>query len=352
MSSAFLTQPIAQVMSMKNISPGHPVYLLEMPDDSFLIIKNDNATASSMQNNLNTMAAVSPKSGGSVLTDAEMKAVINYVVLEKEYAAKNLKPINPDITLFENHMRAHGTWFKMEGVPGFTDIKSALEDLKNNGNYQGVRAIGKALNAPDGFETLGQVIAADFFNQNRDRFFPNTSAGAVEGGQNPTTMGRFRVVANYGNIMISVDKKKNRTLALDKFLSKIGRDRKKERTVLGLDSYDPSTFMYMDMTKTVAQIEAVGGSPWDGRFLCANGAALQRREELCDDIFNDLDELLGPWKKSKLSLSKKRLEKDGGRRMRIGIEEGGEKIMKYLQLQISQGNAPAGIRDRLAVMSA
>ena len=352
MSSAFLTQPIAQVMSMKNISAGHPVYLLEMPDDSFLIIKNDSGTASAIQNNLNTMAAVSAKSGGSVLADAEMKAVINYVVLEKEYAAKNLKPINPDITMFENHMRAHGTWFKMENVPGFTDLKSAVQDLQNNGNYQGVRAIGKALNAPDGFETLGQVIAADFFNQNRDRFYPNSSAGATDGGQNPTTGGRFRVVQNYGNIMISVDKKKNRTLALDKFLSKIGRDRKKERTVLGLDSYDPSTAVYMDMSKTVAQIENAGGDPWDGKFLRANPKDNQRREELCDDIFTDLDELLGPWKKSKLSLSKKRLDKDGGRRLRIGVEEGSEKIMKHLNLQIAQGNAPVGIRDRLAVMSA
>ena len=328
-----MQQPIDDVSGVKLLAgTDHPVFLLQMPDDSGLVIKREESRdPAQLKNNMSLMRAVSGAGAGKVLNPGELTVIDDYLLRCQIYAQSMQQTEDVSVAELRRQRTApKQAWHKMAEAPGLIDVKQALVQLQAQ-NKQGVRMISAALNAQGGFETLGRIVAVDLFTGNMDRFDVNEAEGERAACYNPMTKEKFRVMQNLGNVMVSVQKK--------------------DRIVLGLDSYDPSSG-YNDMSKDIGHLEDNNFSnlAWSGRLLSPKENA--RLKGFCKDIYADLEEAFGPRNRKFAFLNQKRLDPRGPQRLLTGVEEGRKLVITKVQKLAGKMSAGtnAGLQSRLLII--
>lgn len=331
MASRYLTEPFDAVFAVKGLAPKHPVFALVLADDSGVVIKQDSPNkqggAEGLKHNLSIMKTVSPQAAGKMLVPSEVQAIKDYVVRSKQYITKLKQQPDKDLEELEHYIGQYQNWYKMAEAPGLIDLATALSQARaaTNASKRGIRDIAQALNAPGGFETLGRIVAADLYNVNSDRFYLNENFGSRDGAHDETLGQRYRVLQNIGNVMVTVQKK--------------------DRIVLGLDSYDP-TSDYHDIHQ---QIDAADAGWW-GSLLST--AKRPRLGNFCQDIFLDLEEALGPRNRKFSFLNQKRLDPRGAQRIYDGTQQGRamiiEKVIKLAGKMAAGTNS--GLQSRLLII--
>ncbi len=156
------------IKTITSISPGRPVFLVVGSDNSHLVLKQEITTQAHDPVNLKfankAMKAVSPAANSKVLTSMEVAALRSTVQLETDVAQMTFRPVPPDILYLGQVLLQGGAWFKMDKADGIIDLQRAVTKAIQNQDKSGVRQIAAALSAPNGLESLGRILAADFFN--------------------------------------------------------------------------------------------------------------------------------------------------------------------------------------------
>jgi hypothetical protein len=315
--------------AVKVLAQGHPVYPLRAIDNSTLVIKREDAVGAKLdlKHNLMAMRSAVGTETGKPLSSSEIDTLRDFC---QEWADLVVltgvqEPI--DVGRLRHDLGQGGTWYKMNEAPGVMDLKQAIQSLIANGDKTGIKTIAKALVASGGLEALGRVIAADLYNNNTDRFVSDGLGGA----QNPRTLTRFIVIQNIGNILLMIENGKLKPS--------------------GLDSFE-SASIYNDVTQTIAAIEAndanMGGG-WTGRKLAAGQAAW--RVQFCRDVVTDLEDSWGPRNRKIKFASTARLPGNAATRIGKGLDTGIQNIVAHVRFQANKANAPAGLADRLRILT-
>lgn len=319
------------IKAITSLSPGRPVFLVLGTDNSHVVIKQEITTQAHDPVNLKfankAMKAVSPATQSKVLTNMELTALQLIVQLETDVAQMTFKPIPPDIVYLNQVLLQGGAWFKMDKADGIVDLQGAVTKATQNQDKSGVRQIAAALSAPNGLESLGKILAADFFNGNTDRFDVQNNGNGGTGNPNPRG-GNFQVLINLGNVLFSTQ---NGALQ-----------------ALGLDAYEAlGTFRHLD--QTVAVLENNSGEQWSGRRLAANQA--QWRLQFATLCIADLEAALGPRNRKVVWGKTNRLPNNAAQRLANGIDLGITDLQNKLGPWRNKVNCPAGLLDRLNVLN-
>jgi hypothetical protein len=190
----------------------------------------------------------------------------------------------------------------------------AFGDLQETGPLQ---SFISALIAPKGLEGLGQMIAADAFNGNVDRF--NFFAKPLSGKFGPHSVD-LRVLVNPGNIIQS---------------------RTQSGVVVSLLDYVDPGSQYRDQSVSLQENEnRVRGSfgDWPGRYMVKKVLRLDCSEKVVAD-FEDI------FKPNKTFFSKPKLGKNAVKRVAFGMWFGTNKIVESLKPKL--GKLPKGMQDRV-----
>ncbi|MEZ0227761.1 MAG: hypothetical protein ACAI25_03995 [Planctomycetota bacterium] len=311
------------------------VFLLVGPADEKLVIKTDANISDAGVKSANTVVkAIDKNVKVKVLDAAEKKALVDWVTdweaeeawfkkeMGKEYRADEKDAV--ESLKFSVNYKGPEPWFKMAALE-LKDLDGALKK-RLDGDKSEMKAFIKTLTAKGGLEKLGQVIAADMFNGNTDRFLPVWAFGVGQAGAGKTIGKKhfaFKTLVNLGNVFIAS--------------TKAGLE------VSALDFVDPGS-QFKDITQPLAAAEATAKYPWTGKALSDK----KLREAFAADIAADLELVVNP-KKSKLSPFTK-LGKDAASRLSAGMVTGAQAIKKKLEAKYKAPMA-AGIKERYDLMA-
>ena len=304
----------SSIFSIKGLSPGHPVYLLEgWTHGTGLVVKlESNAPAKHVKSNAMIMHAVSPGATAVPLKPAELQALSAWCAANTDSAAA--APLTGDL-------RQTGTWIKMNAAQNLLDLSGAAGKAAT-GDKTDVRLIAKTLNAPGGLEALGAIIAADAFNSNNDRFAFDGNGGQ-RWPKNPPGPS-LQCLANVGNVFIAS--------------SSSGAMKP-----IGLDTWDPGS-QHKNLRDKLDESLA----RWPGRML--GDAAKQDRVNFASMVVGDLETVLGPRNRNfiaKALVGTNRLGPNSEARVVTGIEQGAKKIRDYLKQRYATHKLPVGLSHRL-----
>ena len=181
--------------------------------------------------------------------------------------------------------------------------------------------MAEAVKTTGGLETLGEVIAADLFNANNDRF-----AYDGQGSKNPNLPVRFLAIWNEGNVLIAIDGN--------------GRGRP-----IGLDSFDPTSNPVYPHNKVITAADN-----WPGMMLATNQA--NQRRTFAGNVIHDLELALGPRNRKVLFGSTTRLGKNRKNRLLAGLDRGTARIKTTLQRQRNAPgpNLPVSVSSRMTLL--
>jgi hypothetical protein len=183
-----------------------------------------------------------------------------------------------------------------------------------------LKAFTATLNAKDGLERLGTIIAVDLFNMNQDRFWPDAPQTEQIGGFEF----HFRCLRNIGNVFrIDTGDGSSEVGALDFIFRKEG---------------------FTDINKPLAECERAGG-PWGGRIL----ADKARRLAFAKDVAHDLERALNPLNGG-FGL-KTKLHSDAANRISAGMVTRARVIWGKLQMKYHPNNWTAGTSERQAILA-
>jgi len=302
------------------------VWLLVGFNNDKVVIKKDAVFAPQIKSSSPAIKAIAPNSKLKILTPAENNALMSYVTnyeeWAREYEAMGAILDPEEDQAVKDLKEALGPNFrepfvKME-AQNVTDIEKALEQ-RAAGNKTNLRAFTATLNGPGGWERLGQIVAADMFNGNRDRFYPNLGRALDFRGH---TL-KMHVLVNPGNVF-RVDATHG---------SQVG----------ALDFVDPNCF-FKDINEPLAVGEQRTGKKWPGRLL----ANKSDRKRLADEIVHDLELVLNP-RKSMFSL-KTKLKSGAADRLVTGMIEGAKQIKTKLEAKYNPNRWTQGTTDRYKIL--
>src|SRR5262245_48534959 len=306
-------------------SQGHPVYVLHGVNLTRLVIKQEmtlmalrSGQKEAMRANLNLMHAVDADAHIVLLNANELQEVRAFVQHEQVVANAVGGALSPVLQNLSSALGGGGKWVKMD----FKRMRN-LEDAGDDrvaGNKAGVRYFAAALNATGGLEKLGEVLAADLFNDNQDRF-------SVEGGTafNHTNL---QYLVNVGNVLLSSGKPS------------------------GLDSWDPGGLTRQTRLR-LANLDPT--NKWGGRLLSAAGSVTVNgnvitRDAFATGVIADLEVVLGPRKRKIPALMRThRLEKHAKTRLLTGLTNGSAKIHGHLK-GIGFNQLPVLIQDKVTAL--
>ncbi|HCT59218.1 MAG TPA: hypothetical protein DGD08_18610 [Gemmatimonas aurantiaca] len=310
---------LEHLRAIVRLSPGRPVFLATATDGSEVVLKQEVLQHAGEKENLKfalkVMKTGSDSAKGKILTDTEVRALQDYIDTY-EYIADVLgKELDPDKKALKTCLdEQNGAWFKMDKGDGVVDMKGARERAAA-GDKSGIRDIAAALNATDGLESLGRIVACDLWNGNADRFSPHG-----------TGRSDLIVTTNVSNVLLSVQ---NGNLK-----------------PIGLDAYE-AMGAYRDMRQTLDNLEF--GDYWSGRLLgTAQSGPLT---QFCKQIVEDLETMLGPRNRKNLLGRKKRLVSNAVNRLKHGIVSGALPIKAKMRQVAGKPNPPAGLIDRLTALN-
>ncbi|MEN8150234.1 MAG: hypothetical protein ABFS86_10450 [Planctomycetota bacterium] len=322
-----LNSPInaADIYTAKALAPGHPVFKLDGFGDDRGKIDSVVVKLETNQSSANVQAAA------MIMT-----------VVDRNARTEALKPLEvgqlklwaqggevPDVDAFQTaldlarQLEIPGAWVKMD-VKRLTMLDGAVKKRLDpaNPDKADVRLIARALKKHGGLEKLGEIIAADLFNGNTDRFGPPFE---LQPGRGPGGI-PLDAIYNVGNVFVACDGK--------------GRG-----SPIGLDNYDPAS-EWKDLNNG-----DIDPNRWGGMLLHPRRKA--DREQYAGLIVSDLEALLGP-RNRKFSLSSKnRLGSGRKRRIRNGMGSGAKKLKRALQRwqrTSPSGRLKAGVTAKMAAL--
>lgn len=289
-----------------------PVWLLKGDRNSSLVVKAESVgttNAEVVRQAMKIMGIVSPQARMKIMLPSEVnefRSYVKYLRLVDDHEDQEWSyQLNFIQTNLDNSMRA---WMKME-----TLRLTSFED----GNDAASKKIGKVLNAPDGLEDMGKIIAADLFNGNNDRFnfldLNNTSAGVNWGVKRK----QLHYLTNPGNFMIH-------------------ESGNGEAKLLGMDPFDRST--------RIGGLDSPVGQNWGyGIFHPQRrGTEVPNIAERCA---YDLKKVVG---KTTGMIVRARLDGNAARRIAAGMLQGAGLIEGYFKQKYQSRNVvrPNGLASR------
>ena len=358
---------LKDIVGLSKLDNVRAVYLLAGSAGSKIVIKRDKASSigrsnfgnsendpRSMRHTFRTMKAVDAKTASKQLSKREMEN-IKHFAREIKVGSKNLNPYayhDSETTKIADKLlmdlKAPGVvWMKTDFFQGLVDLEAAAGKARSQSRDKaGVRAFAAALSAKGGLEKLGQIIAADAFNGNTDRFeLKKYSADEYKNAVKENTLPQltklydvdkkrfcdcetWRLV-NAGNVAICLQ---------DNIVKPVGIDPWSGSSALrNLESgNDPDTFD--DIVK------------WSGVML--KDDQQQYRSDLGIDIADDLERLLGPRNRKLGFLSTNRLPRDAAARIALGIEQGAKILKSTLVPKVRRDSKgmPKGILKRMELL--
>lgn len=296
------------------------VYLLQGTDGSEVVIKIDAVSATQIKATTLAVKAVDPANKMKILTATERQELTNYC----QYVADIDEYFNEIglVSRVESQMAAVAMLKQSLTFPDpfakmakqtVHNIEDAAKE-RGKGNKDLMRGFVAGLKANGGLEGLGQVVAVDLFNNNRDRFAPDSHTTPKIG---PFTF-NLRAIVNLGNVMMIDTGAGFKPTALDY----ADPNAKFRSPAAALDSFEDDD------------------DKWTGRLL-ANSA---RRKAFAADIVHDLESLFNP-KKSKFSL-KTKLGRDATDRVNAGMVQGTRAICQYLNARSKVKNITPALLSR------
>lgn len=296
------------IVSIRELSPGQPVWLLEGEQDSTIVIKCESKgdkTSSSLSNVFEVMSIVSPGTRKTkLLVNSELAALKKWITM-LQLAGDGLDEAEARIILAIKSSLDHPqrSFLKMETMQLIT---------LQHGNDRALKKIRKVLNGPRGLEDMGRIIAADMFNGNNDRFYfgePSNLASGIEWGANKK---QLIYLINPGNFMVREDGDQAELVGMDAYCN---------NSVIELSKEVPNNWIYsifhpdtrVESVKTVAKRCA-----HDLKTVTANSIGLNR------------------------------LGRHAARRVAAGMIEGADAIEQYFKLKFGHQGAkvPNGLPSR------
>jgi hypothetical protein len=320
-----ISSPIiyTDIFNIVALSAGHPVFKLEgWGDDNgnldAIVIKQetgagDNFNRRDVRVQTGLMTRVDRGSNSIVLKREEIEQLKMYADGGSVADSEGLKAANE----LKRQLGIQGVWIKMD-LKHLVGMDSALKH-RMQGDKTDVRLIAAALKKPGGLEKLGQIIAVDLFNGNKDRFIYSKAAG----GKHPDLPERFKAISNLGNVLIALD----------------GNGR---GTPSGLDSYDPSNY-HNDLRMPVGP-----NDDWAGMLLAKGWD--QQRQTFAGNVIFDLEMVLGPRNRKIAFASKNRLGSNRKQRLLNGMLSGMKIIQRTLLPARNRPNFPVGLATRMSLL--
>lgn len=311
-----VTYPIQynDLFDFSALSKGHPVWLVTGDCGSALVIKGDVMTESStVDQALQIMNLMSPSGRTTQLTTAELGALVRYTSELRKLNAGEDPTLDEAILFFQSLAAKPMYKFTKMDVLKLTTLGSSNRELSDK---NAIKLIAKAANAPGGLEDLGEIIGADMWNCNYDRFsfidIDNPGTITVNGV-------KMNHLINLGNIMV--------------------HEMAGEYRFVGLDALDP-TSNNLDFSKQYVI------NKWGFRWFDRRVPTFRENVQCIGDrCASDLKYALG--KKSGL-LKQYRLKSGGGARIAKGLMNAVVNIERHLKGMYGPAlrNAPKSIRDR------
>lgn len=301
------------------------VWLLTSITGEKLVIKVD-ANQSDQIKDANRIAKIiDPSAKMKVLSKLEVFALKRYIVYFNDLVAYF------DSLNLTNHPLSHIDKSAIKNLKERVDeldkfpepfVKMAAMDLLNledaaiqrsKGNKEMVKDFASTLKTQGGLEKLGQVVAADMFNDNTDRFYPNYNQQQKFGSYSIV----LKACVNPGNVMLALNDNSGPKVTI-------------------LDFADPNS--KLKTFNTALNDDAKGFSTMVDKRL---------RKQFAKDIIFDLESILHP-KKSKYSL-KTKLGSNASSRIEKGMRDGMKLIKSSLAAKYP-GGLPGKLSERVTKM--
>ena len=207
-----------------------------------------------------------------------------------------------------------------------------------------MRRFLKTLRAPDGLESLGEVLAVYAFSGNKDRCNPVRYKN--QGGSSVKFTGhqdfRLRYVKNVGNLMIL--------------------EKNKARTITGMDFCDNSSMLLHAEKSLTEQTQFDGTSDMSGsEFWGRNIAEPAKRQKFAEGVVADLETIFnsfgGHGMKRKdfwgrTSSDQSALGSNAAQRLEKGMIKGARKLVKYIEERETKKTYPPSFLERKAIYKA
>ncbi|MBL7997205.1 MAG: hypothetical protein JNL32_01080 [Candidatus Kapabacteria bacterium] len=330
--------PTQTIQQIRQLSQGHPVYLVSVPNDNFVVKMENTTSGKNLRQPLEIMNVIDPSAFTRVLNKEELMGLRNWLqshandveeftpgyMLDKLKGA--LKPPMPTPNGIM-HMQEN-VWIVMHAQKNLRDIDGAW-NKRLQGDKSGVKEIAAILNKPGSLEKLGEIIAADAFNNNNDRINLESIINPHKDNHGKileTSEGKIvlKCIQNPGNFFFG--------------------ERGSTSVVLGLDSFDPNNlFRNFDVFLTTND-----GFYYAGVILHENSGA--QRKLLCENVVSDIETLLGPRNRKIIFASKKRLPSDAASKISAGIRSGATKIFNHIKLKYKGKPISPAFQQRLNVL--
>jgi hypothetical protein len=313
------------------------VFLLHGHGADSIVIKYENMEAGQIKSARPAIKAISPSTKLKFLKTDEIQALNSFVAdfqrTAQGFAEAGMPLDKKDLALIKglkskldysqgigrpkNIDAAQRPWYKMALV-NVTDLHGVLEQ-SIEGDKSDLKAFIATLNAKDGLEGLGRILAVDLYIMNSDRFWPQAGTQQQLGG----ITFEFRCLRNLKNVFrIETDNGGSEVGAMDFIFHADG---------------------YTDVHKPLAECER--SKPWGGRTLASKAL----REFYAKDVAHDLELVFNP-RRGNHGL-KTKLKSDAASRISAGMVSGAQLIWGKQQMKYHPNGWTAGTSDRQAILA-
>jgi hypothetical protein len=332
----------AEIYSFKELKPGK-VFLLNGHQGDQLVVKNEYTGVGGMapvKPSNTVMKVVDPRVKMKVLENGEVEALRSYAT-ELKTALSSLRGAakrgpNVDIDKAVNGLwtaisqAGPGIWMKMS-MQQVQDLDHAVINALEVNSASALDPFITALTNKGGLEKLGEIVAADAFIGNTDRFETfrtETRQMSFPAGGKMYPF-QFRALGNVGNVFIALDEAGN-------------------YTPFPLDFFDPNgPFQRFERLEAT---EANRGA-WPGRVLVTR----ELRLNYARNIVADLENLLSLGRPAMIlnRFEWTKLGRDASERMEKGMADATERIQARMQEKMAGKVAyfPDALMDRCRVLS-
>lgn len=258
---------------------------------------------------IDTLAATRPLGPNELL---ELRSYARSLLEDEQFFAGiggyNVGINQPVIqSIADTILTAPGQWTKIEKLR-VLDLDASLQQKCAQNNGTAHLKFVTALTGPGGLEMIGEIVAADLFMGNGDRFDFRFDTGDTKRYGNITL--NFKRLINVGNIMIAIDPKLE------------GKGGEGYRPVM-LDYLDPNSPVVSTLKNfPKTRLKDIDTRNWPGAAILPSW---ERRQEAAEEVAHDLLVCADPFGENK-GLFKH----VGDIRVLAGIDSGIQKIVKHL----------------------
>jgi hypothetical protein len=323
------TDDIAGIDSLKS----NKVFLLRGVADDDIVVKLEGKDITDRRPLANSvMKAIDPQARVKTLEMSELQAIKDFVESYSDYVeALHLVPLSEKAVkeLKQNFGYAEYSnpayWTKMEKLQ-LRNLDSTLSIPNDADRDTALDQFAKALSRNNGLAKLGEVVAADAFIGNTDRFM---ASGGVPPYLGPVTSQgykyniKLKCLQNVGNVFIALNPESGK--------------------------YQPSPVDYIDPHTCWEKFQPLGPSEaangqWPGRALLTK----EKRVEYAEKIVEDLERLLNPRGRRRLVPM---LGFKAASQIEEGMVSGARKIYTKLGEKFNNKPMPEAVRERVLLFA-